>query len=193
MIINQGIVILTLTAWLPQFHPPSCTSHHHQVNCVPPTGTQFGILILGMSWLAIGTGGIRPCAVPFAIDQFDTTTLEGKKGVSRFYNWYYTTQTLVMLFNTTVIVYLQNKNWVLGFGILGILMLCAIITFLAGKSVYLCIPPEGSSIFSGIVKVFVAAYKKRHLRIPALENRVYYDPPLEDGKGVKMPLSKQLR
>lgn len=186
-------MIITLTAGVPQLHPPSCTNQHQQQECVPPTSFQLAILIIGLSWLAIGTGGIRPCAIPFAVDQFDTNTPEGRKGVSRFYNWYYTTQTVVMLINATVIVYLQNKNWILGFGTLGILMLFAIIVFLAGKSVYLCIPAEGS-IFSGIVQVFVAAHKKHRLQIPAKEEDcVYYDPPLEDGKALKMPLTKQLR
>ncbi|XP_027187499.1 protein NRT1/ PTR FAMILY 2.13-like isoform X2 [Cicer arietinum] len=124
-----GIVIITLTAWLPQLHPPTC--NHHQV-CVAPTSFHLSILIFGLSWLAIGTGGIRPCAIPFAIDQFDTNTLEGKKA-------------------------------------------------------------EGS-IFSGIAKVIVAAYKKHQLQFPSKEGEcVYYDPPLEDVKALKMPLTKELR
>lgn len=183
-------MIITLTAWLPQLHPPTC--NHHQV-CVAPTSFHLSILIFGLSWLAIGTGGIRPCAIPFAIDQFDTNTLEGKKGASRFYNWYYTTQTFVMLINATLIVYMQNKNWVVGFGTLGLLMLCAIIIFLVGKSAYFFISAEGS-IFSGIAKVIVAAYKKHQLQFPSKEGEcVYYDPPLEDVKALKMPLTKELR
>ncbi|TKY63475.1 NRT1/ PTR FAMILY 2.13 [Spatholobus suberectus] len=48
-----GMVILTLTAWVPQLHPPSCTSPQQ---CVPSTSTQLGILIFGLCWLAVGTG-----------------------------------------------------------------------------------------------------------------------------------------
>ncbi|XP_061345704.1 protein NRT1/ PTR FAMILY 2.13-like [Gastrolobium bilobum] len=186
-----GMVILTLTAWVSQFHPPSCSSRHHV--CVSPNTNQLAILILGLSLLGIGTGGIRPCSIPFAIDQFDTTSPDGRKGVSSFLNWYYTTQTLVQLINNTIVVYIQNKNWVIGFGILALLMLCAIITFFAGTRTYFYQPAEGS-IFSGIAQVFVAAYKKRHLKNPANEEEVvYYDPPLRDDKAVKIPLSKQLR
>ncbi|KAJ1386016.1 Proton-dependent oligopeptide transporter family [Sesbania bispinosa] len=189
-----GMVILTLTAWMPQLHPPKCTYDHKlQEVCDPPTSTQLGILIFGLSWLAIGTGGIRPCSIPFAVDQFDTSTPEGRRGVNSFFNWYYTTQTVVLLINTTMIVYLQNRNWIIGFGILGLLMSCAIAIFLAGKRVYLCIPAEGS-IFSGIAQVFVAAYKKHHLQNPSNEEQgVYYDPPLKDDIALKMPLTKQLR
>ncbi|KAJ1421077.1 Proton-dependent oligopeptide transporter family [Sesbania bispinosa] len=187
-----GMVILTLTAWMPQLHPPKCTYDHKlQEVCDPPTSTQLGILIFGLSWLAIGTGGIRPCSIPFAVDQFDTSTPEGRRGVNSFFNWYYTTQTVVLLINTTMIVYLQNRNWIIGFGILGLLMSCAIAIFLAGKRVYLCIPAEGS-IFSGIAQVFVAAYKKHHLQNPSNEEEqgVYYDPPLKDDIALKMPLTK---
>lgn len=135
------MLILTLTAWVPQFHPPRCTSDPsgQQVRLTPTT-TQIAILILGLSWMAVGTGGIKPCPITFAIDQFDTTSSEGKKGVSNFFSWYYTAQTLVQLTSLTIIVYIQNKNWVLGFGTLGLLMVCAVILFFAGTRVYAYVP-----------------------------------------------------
>lgn len=187
-------MILILIAWIPQLRPPTCPSHQ---DCTPPTNLQFGILILGLSWLSIGTGGIRPCTIPFAIDQFDTTSSQGRKGVRRFYNWYYTTQTLVQLFNMTVIVYIQNKNWVLGFGLLALLMSCAIILFFAGTRVYNHTPPQGS-LLSEIAQVIVAAYRKRGLRDPAcvVEEEAgvfYYDPPLKENRTLKMPLTKHLK
>ncbi|KAK7390651.1 hypothetical protein VNO78_25997 [Psophocarpus tetragonolobus] len=185
-----GMVILTLTAWLPQLHPPSCSSIQH---CVPPTSTQIGILILGLFWLAVGTGGIAPCTIPLAIDQFDTNTPEGRKGVGSFFNWYYTIQTVVHLISLTVIVYLQNQSWILGFGILSVLMFFSIILFYSRAKVYVCIPAEGS-IFSGIAQVFVAAYKKHHLQVPVEEEEGdYYDPSLEDKAPLKIPLTQQLR
>ncbi|KAL2337805.1 hypothetical protein Fmac_012251 [Flemingia macrophylla] len=79
-ICTGGMLIITLTAWLPQLHPPTCTS---PPQCVPSTRTQLGVLIVGLCWLAVGTGGIAPCSIPFSIDQFDTTSPEGRKGVNR--------------------------------------------------------------------------------------------------------------
>ncbi|KAH1256716.1 putative protein NRT1/ PTR FAMILY 2.14 [Glycine max] len=96
---------------MPQLHPPSCTSPQQ---CIPPTSTQLGILILGLYWLVVGTGGIGPCTILFAINQFDTTSPAGRKGVNNFFNWYYTSQTMVQLISLTAIVYLQNKNWISG-------------------------------------------------------------------------------
>ncbi|KAI4328373.1 hypothetical protein L6164_020730 [Bauhinia variegata] len=187
-----GLVIITLTAWVPHFHPPSCNSQHQ--DCAGPTSMQLAILSFGLCWMVIGAGGIRPCSIPFSIDQFDNTNAEGRKGISSFYNWYYTTQTIVQMINATLIVYIQGKSWVIGFGVLAVVMLLSIFLFFAGSKVYICIPAEGS-ILSGISKVFGAAYKKRHLQLPSKEDegRAYYDPPLEGNKQVKMPLTEQLK
>lgn len=187
------MLILTLTAWMRQLHPPSCSiGPSSQQVCPPPTTSQMAILIFGLSWLAIGTGGIKPCTIPYAIDQFDTNSPQGRKGVSSFFSWYYTAQTLVQLTSLTIVVYIQNKNWVLDFGTLCVLMLCAIILFFVGKRDYAHIPPEGS-IFSSIAQVFVAACKKYRLRNPSSEENTYYDPPPKDDEELKIPLTKQLR
>ncbi|KHN47426.1 Nitrate transporter 1.7 [Glycine soja] len=80
--------------------------------------------------------GIGPCTIPIAIDQFDTTFPVGRKGVNNFFNWYYTSQTVV----------------------------------------------------------FVAAYKKHHLKIPVKEEEgVCFDPLVDDKAPLKLPLTKQLR
>ncbi|KAL9303200.1 hypothetical protein ACSQ67_020463 [Phaseolus vulgaris] len=186
-----GMVMLTLTAWVPKLHPPICGSTHE--HCVPPTSSQLGFLILGLGWLALGTGGIGPCTIPFAMDQFDTTCSEGRKGVNSFFNWYYTSLTVVQLIGLTAIVYLLNKSWILGYGLLSLLMAFSIIIFFVGASVYVYVPAEGS-LFSGIAQVFVAAYKKHHLKIPLKEeDGLYYDPPADEKTPLKMPLTNQLR
>lgn len=80
---------LTLTAWLPQLHPPACTKQQLQLGqCQGLTQTQLGFLLLGLGFLSIGSGGIRPCNIPFGVDQFDPTTDEGRKGINSFFNWY---------------------------------------------------------------------------------------------------------
>ncbi|KAJ7953741.1 NRT1/PTR family protein 2.2 [Quillaja saponaria] len=191
-----GMVIVTLTAWVPQFHPPPCTVQKQQLDeCIGHTKYQLYILLLGLFWLSIGTGGIKPCSVPFAIDQFDLTTIEGRKGSSRFYNWYYTSFTVIMLINQTIVVYIQDSvSWTLGFSLPALLMLWAIILFIAGRKVYVYVQPEGT-IFSSIAQVFIAAYRNRHLQLPASEDihDVFYDPPVKKNLVLKMPLTNQLR
>lgn len=119
------------------------------------------------------------------------------KGINSFFNWYYTTFTVVILITLTVVVYIQDTvSWVIGFGIPTVLMLCSIVLFFIGTNIYVHVKPEGS-IFSGIAQVFVAAYTKRKLKLPddeALEvDGVFYDPPLKETVLSKLPLTNNFR
>jgi len=197
------MVTVTSTAWVPYLHPQKCEPGGKQQsygNCESPTSMQLGVLLLGLGFLSIGTGGIRPCSIPFGVDQFDPTTEEGIKGISSYYNWYYTTFTVVMLITLTAVVYVQDSvSWVLGFGIPTVLMLCSIILFFIGTRIYVHVKPEGS-VFSGIAQVFVSAYKKRRLKLPdncdgEQVDGIFYDPPIKDQLTIlsKLPLTNQIR
>ncbi|KAK9276595.1 hypothetical protein L1049_006130 [Liquidambar formosana] len=187
-----GMVTLTLTAWIPQLHPPPCTPQHQLLGqCNGPNKAQLGVFVMGLGFLSIGTGGIRPCSIPFGVDQFDPATEEGRKGINSFFNWYYTSFTVVLMIALTLVVYIQDSvSWVLGFGIPTGLMFCSIILFFFGARIYVHAKPEGS-VFSGIARVLVAAYRKRHLKLPATGEAVFYDPPMKGT--VKLPLTKQFR
>ncbi|XP_062111725.1 protein NRT1/ PTR FAMILY 2.13-like [Humulus lupulus] len=195
-----GMVTVTMTAWLPQLHPSACTKQQLDLGqCHGPTQTELGCLLLGLGFLSIGTGGIRPCSIPFGVDQFDPTTDQGRNGINSFFNWYYTTFTVVLLITQTVVVYIQDHlSWVIGFGIPTVLMACSIVFFFVGARLYNHVKPEGS-IFSGIAQVFVAAFKKRHLQIPAASDVdgdgtvLFYDPPLKGVILSKLPRTNQFR
>ncbi|KAI9125057.1 hypothetical protein K1719_003673 [Acacia pycnantha] len=111
------------------------------------------------------------------------TTDEGKKGINSFFNWYYTTFTLVLLVTPTVVVYIQDSvSWKIGFGIPTLFLFLSIIVFFVGKRIYVHAKPKGSS-FSGIAQVLAAAYRKRQLELPSDDkiNGVFYDPLLLEG------------
>lgn len=195
----------TLIVSIPQLHPPLCTPQQSHLNqCVGPTSTQLGFLILGLGFLTVGTGGVRPCSLPFGLDQFDATTEEGRKGINSFFNWYYVTFTMVLIIALTVVVYIQDTiSWVIGFAIPTGLMAFAIVLFFLGSKMYIYVKPEGS-IFTGIAQGFVVAYKKRKLRLPAASDSelcgtaacgVFYDPPLMTKTSVlnKLPLTNYCR
>ncbi|KAJ4869270.1 Protein NRT1/ PTR FAMILY 2.13 [Raphanus sativus] len=189
-----GLVTLTLTASLPQLHPATCNSKD-PVSCGGPNKLQFGILLLGLGFLSIGSGGIRPCSIPFGVDQFDQRTEKGIKGVASFFNWYYMTFTIVLLITQTVVVYIQDQvSWVIGFSVPTGLMACAVVMFFAGMKLYVYVKPEGS-IFSGIAQVVVAARKKRKMKLPAEDDGTvtYYDPPVKDSVLSKLHHSNQFR
>ena len=196
MKIDQGMVVVMLTTWVPHIHPAPCTlQQQHDGVCKGHTGLQLGVLIFGLFWLSIGTGGIRPCCIPFTVDQFDSTTVEGRRGICRLFNVYYTIQTLIMLFNQTLLVYIQDSmSWTLGYGLTVLFMSISIMVFFAGTRVYANVKPEGS-ILSRIAQVLVAAMHKRHLHLPTAEDtqEAFYDPPLENNAGVKLPLTNEFR
>ncbi|KAM6570948.1 hypothetical protein CsatA_015028 [Cannabis sativa] len=196
-----GMVTVTMTAWLRQLHPGACTKEQLELGqCQGPTQLQLGCLLLGLGFLSVGTGGIRPCSIPFGVDQFDPTTNQGRNGINSFFNWYYTTFTVVLLITQTVVVYIQdNLSWVIGFGIPTVFMAGSIVFFFVGAPLYNHVKPEGS-IFSGIAQVFVAAFKKRRLMIPAPTDNVdgdgsllFYDPPLNGNVLSKLPRTNQFR
>ncbi|KAG5236292.1 proton-dependent oligopeptide transport family protein [Salix suchowensis] len=177
-----GMVTVTLTAWVPHLHPKKCEPGGNQ-------HMQLGVLLLGLGFLSIGTGGIRPCSIPFGVDQFDPTTEEGIKGINSFYNWYYTTFTVVLLITLTAVVYVQDSvSWVLGFGIPTVLMLCSIILFFIGTRIYVHVKPEGS-VFSGIAQLPDNCDGERQV------DGIFYDPPIKDRFTIstKLPLTNQFR
>ncbi|GFZ21581.1 nitrate transporter 1.7 [Actinidia rufa] len=191
-----GMGTITLIAWIPQLHPPPCSPHQLQLHqCEGPTTLQLGLLFMALGLLSIATGGIRPCSLPFGVDQFDPTTDEGRKGINSFFNWYYTTFTLVLIVALTVVVYIQDSvSWVLGFGIPTVFMVGSIILFFLGTRLYVYVKPEGS-VFFGITQVVVVAYKKWRLRAPAEgeDDGALYDPPLKGSTVTKLPLTNQFR
>ncbi|KAK4771767.1 hypothetical protein SAY86_013542 [Trapa natans] len=195
----MGMATITLTAWLPQLHPPPCPVGLPRVQCKGPEGAQVAALAVGLCLLSIGAGGVRPCSIPFGVDQFDVSTAEGQKGISSYFNWYYTTFNVVIIITLTLIVYIQDSfSWVVGFGIPTALMFCALLFFFVGTRIYIHVPPEGS-VFTGIIQVFAAAYRKRLLKLPPggldAEARVLYDPPPAKDSPFqsKLPLTGQYR
>ncbi|MED6155610.1 hypothetical protein PIB30_006783 [Stylosanthes scabra] len=190
-----GMVVIMLTTWVPHIHPRPCSLEQQAMGeCKAHTSLQLGTLIFGLIWLSIGTGGIRPCSIPFAVDQFDSTTLEGRQGTARFFNVYYTTQTLIMLFNQTLLVYLQtNVSWTLGYALPVLFMSISIIVFLCGSKVYAFVKPEGS-IFSKVAQVIVAAFRKRRLHVPITHHEeAFFDPPFDRNDEIKLPLTNEFR
>ncbi|KAL1550972.1 protein NRT1/ PTR FAMILY 2.13 [Salvia divinorum] len=188
----MGMMIMTLIAWLPQLHPPPCKVQPHQ--CTGPTKHQLGVLVLALGFLSVGSGGIRPCSIPFGVDQFDASTEEGRRGINSFFNWYYMSFTVVMIIVFTLVVYIQDSvSWVWGFGIPTALMLVAIVLYFVGTNFYVYVVPEGS-VFTSIFQVVAAAYKKRKLHVPEQDTGVYFDPPPLKGTLVtKLALTNKLR
>ena len=195
---KQGTLGLTLTASLPALKPEICNQTAQLGgHCNGPSTLQLGVLYLSLGLLTIGGGAIRPCSLPFGVDQFDQTDEKSRKGLNSYYNWYYSTSTAALVFSMTVLIYIQtNVSWAIGFGIPTLFMFFAIIIFFAGARLYVHVSPEGS-IFSGIAQVFVASFKKRRLNLPSShdiseQELMLYNPPTT-GRIFRLPLTSKFR
>ncbi|KAI3865354.1 hypothetical protein MKX03_016394, partial [Papaver bracteatum] len=62
-------------------------------------------------------------------------------------------------------------GWAVGFGIPSLAMAFAFVLFLIGSRSYRQLLPKGSPVV-GVVQVFVAAYRKRHLSISEDGNEI---------------------
>ncbi|MQL86062.1 hypothetical protein Taro_018595 [Colocasia esculenta] len=199
---SVGMVGLTLTAAIPALQPPDCsTAPGAPANCdgAGPSGSLVALLIVSLGLLTVAAGGIRSCSIPFGVDQFDPTTETGQRDIGSFFNWYYFAVTIAALVALTAIVYVQNSvSWALGLGIPAALMLVSVALFFLGTRIYVYVLPEGS-VFTGVVQVLVAAYRKRGLRLPSPSNKdrsgqvEMYDPPPTRFTVTKLPLTQQFR
>ncbi|KAH9773679.1 protein NRT1/ PTR FAMILY 2.13 [Citrus sinensis] len=186
--------MVTLMAIAPQLRPTHCTNEERiHGQCIGPNRNQLAFLHVAMFWLAVGGGGIRPCSIPFTVDQFDSRTDKGRKAINSFFNWYYTTFTLVLLITSTVVAYVQTVSWAWGFTIPTVCFFCGLVLLFAGMRIYELVIPEGG-VFSSIVQVFVVAYKKRRHQLQSVGDGIFYDPPLKKTLCSKLPLtSSQFR
>ncbi|XP_006838787.2 protein NRT1/ PTR FAMILY 2.13 [Amborella trichopoda] len=183
----MGMVVMTLTAALPGLRPRPCSRGS---TCEHPTAGQFSVLYASLFLLAVGAAGIRPCSLPFGVDQFDPSTPKGRQGINSFFNWYYFSFTFAMMIALTLVVYIQSSvSWALGLGIPAFLMFGAVVMFFFGMKVYVYVEPEGS-VFSSVCRVFVAAFRKRKLKMEEMVGCVMYEP---EPVGTKLKLTDQFR
>ncbi|KAK4392545.1 protein NRT1/ PTR FAMILY 3.1 [Sesamum angolense] len=176
MIYILGMVTITISAALPQLRPPPCPT---QENCREASNLQLWVLYLALLLTSLGTGGIRPCVVTFAADQFDMSKSKTESRSWNFFNWYYFCMGIASLLALTVIVYIQdNVSWGWGLGIPTIAMGLSLVAFIFGAPLYKKIKPIGSP-FVRVAQVIVAAVKKRNLVGPADPQALYENRELD--------------
>ena len=70
-------------------------------------------------FLSIGASGVRPCSLPFGVDQFTHWRGARKdRALKVLFRWYYVSMGGSAIISITLIVYLQDKlGWKIGFAI----------------------------------------------------------------------------
>ncbi|NOY26270.1 MAG: POT family MFS transporter [Oligoflexia bacterium] len=102
--------------------------------------TRLG-LSLGLTLIAIGSGGIKPCVSAHVGDQFGKSN---QHLLEKIFNWFYLAINLGAFVSTMLTPWLlDNYGPHYAFGVPGLLMLLATILFWMGRNVFIHIPPGG--------------------------------------------------
>ena len=105
-------------------------------------------LMWGLSLIALGSGGIKPCVSAHVGDQF------GKKNsnlIERVFTWFYFSINFGSFFSTLLTPYLlRNYGAGWAFGIPGVLMGIATVVFWMGRNKFVHIPARGSEFLREI-------------------------------------------
>lgn len=98
-------------------------------------------LALGLGLIAVGAGGIKPCVSSHVGDQFGT---RNQGLLSRVFGWFYFSINLGAFASTLATPWLLERfgPW-LAFGVPGVLMVAATVTFWSGRHRFAHVPPAG--------------------------------------------------
>lgn len=115
--------------------------------------TRWG-LVAGLAMIALGAGGIKPCVSSHLGDQFG----QSNQGLlSRAFAWFYFAINLGAFFSSLATPWMLARfGSTVAFGVPGVLMLVATLTFWAGRHKFVHIPPGGR-------KFMKEAFSKRGL------------------------------
>ncbi|KAF8043704.1 hypothetical protein BT93_A1882 [Corymbia citriodora subsp. variegata] len=171
-----GLISIVLSAVLPSLRPPPCPT---QVNCQEASTTQLWVFYISLLLTSLGSGGIRPCVVTFAADQFDMSKSKVASRGWNFFNLYYFSMGMATLTAITVVVYIQdNVGWGWGLGIPAVAMAISVVAFVIGSRLYVKLKPGGSPL-TRLAQVIVAAVKKRKVPVPDDPGLLYENKELD--------------
>ncbi len=98
-------------------------------------------LSIGLTLIAIGAGGIKPCVSAHVGDQFED---KNKHLIEKMFGYFYFSINLGAAVSTLLTpILLEKYGPHLAFGVPGFLMLLATIVFWMGRKVFIAIPPVG--------------------------------------------------
>ncbi|KAK9750521.1 hypothetical protein RND81_02G202700 [Saponaria officinalis] len=160
-----GTTLLWSTSMFPWMKPPPCIKSSS--DCDSATPLQYLVLFGSFGLISIGAGCVRPCSIAFGADQFyDKENPNNERVLDSFFNWYYGSTGLSSIIALTIVVYIQDHfGWQIGFGVPVCLMILSLIAFLLGFPFYVHVKPK-ESLFTSLVQVPVAAFRKRKLFLP---------------------------
>ncbi|XP_059441731.1 protein NRT1/ PTR FAMILY 6.3-like [Corylus avellana] len=191
-----GVTILTISTVIPSLRPPKCTAGGVRP-CIPASGTQLVVLYMALYLTALGTGGLKSSVSGFGSDQFDDSDKGERLQMTNFFNWFFFFISIGSLGAVTVLVYIQDnlgREW--GYGICAFAILLGLVVFLSGTRRYRYKKLAGSPL-TQIAAVFVAAWRKRDLKLPSDSSFLFNVDDIQDEgpwkKKQRLPHTKQFR
>ncbi|MEB2329839.1 MAG: POT family MFS transporter [Ignavibacteriaceae bacterium] len=98
-------------------------------------------LSIGLTLIAVGSGGIKPCVSAHVGDQF---TSKNKHLLEKIFGLFYLSVNLGAMVSSLLTPILLNKYGPhIAFGLPGLIMIIATIVFFLGRKVFIAIPPVG--------------------------------------------------
>ncbi len=105
--------------------------------------TRLGLYI-GLTLIALGAGGIKPCVTAMVGDQFGRSN---RSLMAMVFNWFYFAINFGAFFSAMLTpLLLEHFGTAVAFGFPGVLMLLSTIVLVAGRNKFVRIPPAGNSL-----------------------------------------------
>jgi POT family proton-dependent oligopeptide transporter len=121
------------------------------------SGDKFGFFA-GLSLIALGSGGIKPCVAAFVGDQFDESNKEKARSVFGLFYWIINFGSFFASISIPQVLRWGGPQW--AFGIPGALMAASTVVLWYGRRHYICVPPVGPSK-SSFLRVVGDAFRFR--------------------------------
>uniref|UniRef100_A0A0E0MEP9 Uncharacterized protein n=1 Tax=Oryza punctata TaxID=4537 RepID=A0A0E0MEP9_ORYPU len=162
-----GYILLAVQAYSPSLHPLPCSpAAASSTTCEPLHGANLSLLLLGLYLIPIGDGAVRACLPALGGDQFDLADPDEQRQEASFFNWYTFAVSTGGFVGLVFIVWVQNsKGWGIGFAVSAAFIVLGLLVWAAAFPLYRNQLPMGSPI-TRVLQVFVAAFKKRSVRLP---------------------------
>lgn len=120
--------------------------------------TRIGLAI-GLTLIAAGSGGIKPCVSANVGDQFGATN---QHLLSKVFGWFYFAVNFGSFFSTLLTPYLLKRFGPhVAFGLPGVLMFVATVIFWMGRNKFVHVPPAGRAVIKGLLSREVLAVLAR--------------------------------
>lgn len=186
---------MTISTIIPSLQPPKCDLGSS--SCIPANGKQLAVLFIALYMTALGTGFLKSSVSGFGTDQFDESDPKEKGRMIKFFSWFFFLINVGALTAVTILVYIQDKvGRKFGYGICACAILVGLVFFVSGTKKYRFKKLVGSPL-AQFASVFIAAWRKRHMKLPSDSSVLFNIDDIIGDENVKdkqkLPHSKEFR